>query len=624
MKICIDGQELAEPEFYIEQMKRLVEIRGTRDVNDAEFALPIMSFFCGQPVSKPKTMLFSGHIWIFLEDKYMQNYVSKDPQFFFDWVCTLFYYFSEMAAFPPIARSIWIICWNMLNMLSAPLRDDVTLSARCQMAGWAASYDKQFAEQSLMYIKKMKLTTRFKAYQSLFLSTTINKSQSDFIYHINNALALSKYLSPIHKLQAYIHYYCNVDTTSKFLNNIISALNWNELADYRLGKMGKLEAVIWAMQNKNNYEDLLFLQRCLKFDIRREDFQTSHAFLLPSLGDVFVALKKLEKISYPSRNNGESYFKLMQICNRLNGVVISLKGEENMEVSDEIDDFDDYGKPNRNGDFNDLKNEVITHYFLDNDFYKELNLVSLVPSHNHPIQGALCSLNVAPPTISTSLRDLPDESQERHFVFFLSSATYTHDVELNWIRSMFGNCAEIYTDPTSELLLDKIGDNQYTHIYISAHGQRDHWERSADHIHFSDNSIVSVDQLNVKRERSSKRRTLIINICDGAAARISFNINNGGIAATLASGDQVVVSHLWPVDPRYAAIFGLLMLDRLTFESANQAALNIYNLLDQPNLEISKAVDALGSHFSELAQMIANTEFEIRDFRNIGSLAIYG
>jgi hypothetical protein len=205
----------------------------------------------------------------------------------------------------------------------------------------------------------------------------------------------------------------------------------------------------------------------------------------PSLGEVFVALKNSEKISYPSTNNGESYVRLMQLCNKLNGVVISLRGEEELEVSKEVKKFEDYGTPSRHGEFDELKNEVINHYHLDNDFYKELNLISLVPSHNHPIQAALCSLKIVPPTISTSLQDLTDESQQRRFIFFLSSATYTHGVELNWIQSKFGDSAEIYTDPDANLLLQKICDNQYSHVYISAHGQHDHWERMPDRIHFS-------------------------------------------------------------------------------------------------------------------------------------------
>lgn len=624
MPIIVEGHELASSEFYIEQMNHLLEMQGN-GAKVAELAFPIMAFFSGKLIQEPKSEIFSGHIYIFLEDKKIQLYVERNPGVFLGWVSAAFYYFLEMAAFSQIARSIWQICWRIVDMLDSRATDDVTLDARCQMAAWASVYDKSLAVPALQHIKEMVLSSpRFEAYRSLFLSTAINKYQSDFSWHIKNALYLSRHLSPMNKLQAYINYYCNIETTNEVLNCIISATNWPELADYCSSKMGNLETVIWTMQNNNNYDDLLFLERCLKNDIRRADFQTSHAFLLPTVGETFVALKKSEKISFTLMNNGESYVRLMELCNKLNGIVISIRGEENLELPDDLQDFEDYGIPSRNGEFGELRNEVVNHYHLADNFYKELNLVSLVPSHNHPIQSALCSLNIVPPTISTSLQDPKEEIGQRYFVFFLSSATYTHDIEFNWIRSKFGENAEIYTDPNSKLLLSKIHDNRYSHVYISAHGQHDHWERVPDRIHFCDSSEVSIEELKAARPESSERRTLILNICDGAATRISFNINNAGLAAALASSDQTVVSHLWPVSPKYAAIFGMLMLDRLTHQSANDAALFVYRQLNQPNGCIAKSIESMGAYYSELAQMVKNTDFEIADFRNIGSLAIYG
>lgn len=625
MKVKVQGYELAPAEFYLEQMQRLVKMFGDDVDGKAELGLPIMSFFMGKPALQPKSELFSGHIVIFLNDKKMRRYVELQPQLFFNWITVTFHYFLAMAAFPQLAREIWLVCWSLINMLESAVEEGISFDARCQMAGWAANYDKNFASRSLNHIKSMKSSSnRFKAYHSLFLSTSINKGHSDFISHTLNAMKLAEYLSPIHKIQAYVHYYCNVEATNEILNFIISATNWPEMEYYCLGKMGMLETVVWTMQHNNNYDDLLFLQRCLKHDIRREDFQTSHAFLLPSMGETFVALKKSEKISYPSTDNGESYLRLMKLCNKINGVAISIRGEEDLEVSEEVEKFEDYGTPTRSNGFDELKNQIIRHYHLEDDFYKELNLISLVPSHNHPIQSALCSIDIVPPIISTSLQDLTEESQRRYFIFFLSSATYTHQVELNWIQSKFGKSAEIYTDPDPDFFIQKLCENQYSHIYISAHGQHDHWERLPDRIHFSECSEISIEKLKVPRVKSAERRTILLNICDGAATRISFNINNAGLAATLASSDQIVVSHLWPVDPKYAAIFGILMLDRLINESANLAALHVYSELDQPNFRIAENIKRMGPHYVELAQMVTNTNFEIADFRNIGSLAIYG
>lgn len=118
---------------------------------------------------------------------------------------------------------------------------------------------------------------------------------------------------------------------------------------------------------------------------------------------------------------------------------------------------------------------------------------------------------------------------------------------------------------------------------------------------------------------------MILNICDGAASRLSYNPNNSGLAAALASGGQVVISHLWPVNPKYAACFGLLLLDRIDTGSFSlgEAVLRVYRSLSQSNDKIAELVQGIGSYSDGLASMIKNTDFEISDFRNIGSIAIY-
>ena len=87
----------------------------------------------------------------------------------------------------------------------------------------------------------------------------------------------------------------------------------------------------------------------------------------------------------------------------------------------------------------------------------------------------------------------------------------------------------------------------------------------------------------------------------------------------------MVISHLWPVNPKYAASFGLLLLDRLHAGSIapGEAVLDIYKYLNRPNSQIAEEVKNMGAYSEELAGMIEKTEFEISDFRNIGAVAIY-
>jgi len=618
MPILIDGQELSPFYFYIEQMERTIAVFKTGRLADVGF--PVMSFFSGKEQHAPSAAISPIHIFVFLEDKQMQVAIESTPQLFITWIEILYFYFLEMAAFTREAKGVWNCCWMTLDVLE---RSHSTFAARSQMAAWAAVYDDNFANRARHYLKTARLSSaKEEATRSLILSSRINQGQSDHLEHVKNALALSSHLPNIHKLQAYINYYCQADASSEMLACIISALNWHELAYIREGKIGLLEPVIWTLQHKNNYNDLLFLLRCFRMDIRKEGFKSGHAFILPNIQSAFTALKANERIQFSIEGNGDNYAQLMRLCNKLNGVAISIRGEEELESS--VEKFDDFGKPIQEDVFEALRLAVIDHYHLEDDFFKEVSLLTLIPSHNHPVQGALCSLGVLPPFLSTSLQDIVDESVDKKFVFFLAESTYTVELESQWIRNAFGDSAEIHINPEPDDVIAALDNERLTHIYISAHGKFDHWEREPDKIHFSSRSEVAIDELVKTQSKWGSRKTLILNLCDGAATRISYNPNNSGMAAALASGSQVVISHLWPVDPKYAAVFGLFLLDRLVAGLACQeAVLNVYRTLSQDNSEIASSARGMGKFSEGLAKMIENTVFRFSDFRNIGAVAIY-
>jgi hypothetical protein len=618
MPILNYGEELSPFHFYVEQMDRAIVAFETRRLADVGF--PIMSFFSGKEQHQPSAAISPVHIHVFVLDKHMEDFIKCAPKLFIKWTEVIYFYFLEMAAFPSLAKGVWRCCWAILNMLE---RCNSTFAAKCQMAAWAAVYDDDFANLARHYLKTVRLSSRKdEAVRSLILSSRINVGQPDHLEHVRNAIALSSHLAHVHKLQAYINYYCHIDASFENLTFIISALNWNELAYIREGKIGLLEPVIWVLQEKNNYNDLLFLLRCLRTDIRKEGFKSGHAFVLPNIHNLFTALKANERIQFSIGGNGDNYARLMRLCNRLNGVAISIRGEE--ELGSAVEKFDDFGKPIQEDAFDAMRLAVIQHYHLQDDFFKELNLLTLVPSHNHPVQGALCSLGILPPFLSTSLQDVVDESADKNFVFFLADSTYTVELESQWIRSAFGDSAEIHINPEPEDVIAALNDQRLTHIYISAHGKFDHWERESEKIHFSSSSEVAVDELLKTKSKWDSRKTLILNLCDGAATRISYNPNNSGLAAALASGSQVVVSHLWPVDPKYAAVFGLFLLDRLLAGlQCQEAILNVYQTLNQDNIAIASSARGMGKSSEDMAKMIENTEFRFSDFRNIGAMAIY-
>lgn len=610
--------KLSDANFYLLEMRRAIEAFNTGKPHDIGF--PIFSFFCGRRTSETAVEVNTGHLSIIFDRK-MQFALDRNPALFIRWVEVIYFYFLQMAAVPSLAGEIWTPLWLALNMFEKG--GEETLQARMQMGSWAAFYDKEKANKALMHIKEMKTTTvQQEVNRALFLSTEINRGNADYLANIKFAYEHSSLLRPISRLQANVHYYSQISSSRELLYDIISILNWSELSYYRDGKMGLLSPIFWTLFRENNYDDLLFFCRCLKGNIDPASLNVGHAFLMPVSGASFPALTKSELITFEDRDNGQSYFSLMRICNRLTNTAISLLGEQDLDHVVESDER--LGTPNLDGDFEELRKATVDHYHLDDDLYKEIELMSLIPSHNHPLQGALLMAGIKPPLISISLSDLAEEPAVKKFVFFLSSDTFTHDLEQSWIRSEFGSDAEVFTDPTTELLTQYLSDEQYTHVYISAHGIYSHRQSGGQAIHFSPTATVPVAALEaINRRNSATARLVLLNICDGGASPLSFNHNSSGLAAALVARGLTVISHLWPIKPLYACIFGTIIIKLLRTESTANALVDGYSILNRTNSEAAELVKKLGASFSNIGDALSKATFDVADFRNLGSTVIY-
>ena len=69
-----------------------------------------------------------------------------------------------------------------------------------------------------------------------------------------------------------------------------------------------------------------------------------------------------------------------------------------------------------------------------------------------------------------------------------------------------------------------------------------------------------------RRLEGEGRRLLCLNICDGGVSDGLGGIQKLGLAPSLASPAQAAVSHLWPVEPRVASAFGLIICSELVAE----------------------------------------------------------
>ncbi|MBX7255920.1 MAG: hypothetical protein K1Y02_06130 [Candidatus Hydrogenedentes bacterium] len=67
----------------------------------------------------------------------------------------------------------------------------------------------------------------------------------------------------------------------------------------------------------------------------------------------------------------------------------------------------------------------------------------------------------------------------------------------------------------------------------------------------------------LKRKKNAQRRLVVFNFCFGGKALISNAPAKVGIGPMLASNDQAIITHLWPVDDEVAMDYGLDLVARL-------------------------------------------------------------
>lgn len=613
----IDEREkfkLSSPEFYLTEMRRAVAMFGKVPV--AHLALPILSFFHGARTEEWEVETQTGHVLVLFTSE-IRAPLREDP-ILIRWVEVIYYYFREMAAVPELAREVWRPLWQVLAQHENDGWD--VLPARIQMANWAGHYDAKLAERSLSIIKATAPSTmQAEAIRALFLTTNINQQNADFREYVQRAYQLAEGMEATHRLQALTTYYSHLAASEEVFNEILASLNSPELSAYKSGTMSLLGGFMVSLFDRNEYDRLWRMMCAIKEVDEAFRFASAHAFIVANHRNRFMLLSNSNRVSFADEGNGQSYIELAKLCNSMTNVAISLLGDTEVDFRNAGDRS---GTPGTADDLGPLRDKVIAHYHLDDGVYKELAAVSLVPSFNHPIQGGLCSVGVAPPPLLVSFRPLPDRADQRKHLCLVSADTMTCEMECEWIAQEFGNTATLMRDPGKNDLLTALSDQSYSDVYVSAHGQYSHHQSHEPYVHFSEHSKLSASELAALTRAAPSRRTVVLNICDGATTTISINSNATGLGAAWAHGGaHLIVSHLWPVPPLYACAFGLLML---TFRDLpeSDAVLEVYRQLDADNQTIANRLRALRPHFEPLAECVERISLPLGNFRNIGAIAL--
>ncbi len=202
------------------------------------------------------------------------------------------------------------------------------------------------------------------------------------------------------------------------------------------------------------------------------------------------------------------------------------------------------------------------------------------PHNLHPLQAILCKEAGICRPISSSLKPPKADRPIRNTAIWASCDDWYSEMEAQ-SASRFLEAHGIETNLFLGRSLSKsdfvamYACPDYDFIHVSGHGVFDHWELGSSQILINEAESISVDELVSIDLDFVDRRLLCLNICDGGVSDGLGGIQKLGLAPSLASPNQATISHLWPVEPRVASAFGLLLCSEIA--SQNHDYFNVFS-----------------------------------------------
>lgn len=298
--------------------------------------------------------------------------------------------------------------------------------------------------------------------------------------------------------------------------------------------------------------------------------------------------------------------------NKALGIVLTVQGEN---LPDEV--------PNRKGvpDYNegqDFERALVDFYQFEKVSAASINVEQAMvsfPAYPHPIQGLMRSVIGQALPISASL-ECPEVDRSINSVgIWCAGNDLYSEMEARALSKFLTNSGiEVSINTGTELSNDDFArfyqDRNLDLVWVAGHGVYDHWDPMSPAILSGNSSPISIDEILSCEVAGSGRRLLVLNICDGGVAATTGGIHRIGLAAMVASRNQAVVSHHWPVEPRIAAAFGLLFARSLLNQQSSffQSFQGALDEMRRPWCEIVEEIS--GFVEGDLVERFANVNFD--------------
>lgn len=592
--VYTENFEFRKSQFYIEQIERLLQVANTNNKVEA-WASPIVSFFSGEFIQRndESPPLHSAiHIFAldYAEDKeILRKYFIENYLKIIDWVAFLYFYFRTVNGYPVLAKELLTIN-NLLQILEClenkvSINDKVRfffIKAYSQILTYAVGIKEDLiVEKCLLKLNKEYSGLEFEDVVNLMLYRSVNSNRGNKSYYL--ALTFLKDVIIKKSLFDNISIINTIYLEDKefFLNNF-KVLKTRILESI---EHGFSDSSFKCLINNLVLDNLVYLVQEIYFSInypnKTYSYIKNHNFIVVnSTNFVFYENGMCKEFN----NQFVRYKKLIGSQNKSLNSYTSLAFDE-VEVTKNID-YSRYHVADHN--LSCFLNDTVDCYRINEISYNNFESVSLFPIDTHPVQACLVLKNsMVPPLINVSFDGKTATTSKDKILCFLTRNSQTYDKELEFLSSLEYK-KEIITDPDKDTFLNLLNNTDYDILYISAHGEYEHFNSKYEEIVFwneenSESYKISITEINDVLNIKDDKKILILNICDGANCGLSYFVSERGVANKFAIKGHVVLSYLWPVEPKYAVVFSCLILYYLKNKPINQVYFDVLSLLNTTN-----------------------------------------
>jgi hypothetical protein len=315
--------------------------------------------------------------------------------------------------------------------------------------------------------------------------------------------------------------------------------------------------------------------------------------------------------------------KLTEISNKFFGTANSI----NDLIEFKIDAPDRIGVPDYS-----LGNEFCTAILKHIDFKNilfhknihDVKGVSIYYGNQLPIQAIITrETGITFPLVQSFYK--PYKIRGLKKVFIWQGQTNLSETECIGLKEIFEKKGIEVTllvaeNSTKEEFLSHYNNSLYDIVWISSHGEFDHYMPHNSHLNLGNTITVNMEDLAQYKPEISLRRLIVLDACDGATTALFNSPASIGIGATIVKASQSLISHSWPVSDYSGLVLSIILAIYLSNNYSYKEAHAATVLLFLKGKE--SIIDFVQKHCTDedVLERITNTTIDFGNYYFWGSL----